>query len=219
MPQWLYKRVLRTLETQNVAQLNERERDELAEYVANDLFPHLVAVVRDGIPPEEYKRRHPPKRRLFARTPPPGEPPSPTATSSRFRGVSTAPGRGVRSDNGLYEFDTVDGVAVSLHDTDCISLTYTPGPNPTLTARFRYDPDCAPPQLATHAIVVIRFLGAHLLEWDTDPDEADVYCEPGAPGGQVSAFDWDGHRLFTLDLLAVRVALVADAVAVSTEPE
>ncbi len=218
MPQWLYERVLRTLETQNVAQLNERQRGELAEYVANDLFPYLVAVVRDGIPPEAYERRHP-KRRLFARTPPPDESPSRTATSSRFTGVSTVPGRGVRSGIGLYEFDTADAVAVSLHDADCISLTYTPGPNASLTARFRYDPDWAPPQLATHAIVVIRFLGAHLLEWDTDPDEADVYREPGATGGQVSAFDWDGHRLFTLDLLTVRVTLVADAVAVSTEPE
>jgi hypothetical protein len=130
--------------------------------------------------------------------------------------VSTVPGRGVEPGVGLYQFDTDDGIAVSLHETDCVDLRYTPGPAPTLTARFRHDPDWTPPELVGRPVVVIRFLGAHVLRWDTDADEDDVYRDPGASGGQVSTADWDGHRLFTLDLLTVTVIVTAHAVDVST---
>ena len=138
--------------------------------------------------------------------------------AARFTGVSTEPRRGVTPGIGLYEFWTTDGVLISLHETDCTSLTYTPGPDPTLTARFRFDPDWTPPQLADRPVVVIRFRGAHVLSWDTDPDEADTYHRaPDAPGGQVSILDWDGARIFALELLTVQVVLTADAVEVTTD--
>ena len=146
--------------------------------------------------------------------------PPPAAVSPdacRFVGISTEPGRGAGPDTGLYQFFTPDGVYVSLHETDCTSLTYTPGPDPTLTARFRFDPDWTPPELVDRPVVVLRFRGAHLLVWDTDADEEDTYRLPDAPGGQVSTLDWDGDRMFALGLLTIQVVLTAHTVEVSTE--
>ncbi len=96
-------------------------------------------------------------------------------------------------------------------------LRYEPRPNAVLTARFLYDPEWVPPELAATPLVVVRFLGAHVLQWDTDPDEDDFYRQSAqAPGGQVTSLDWDGHRLFALDLLTVRVILTAHTVEVAT---
>lgn len=217
LPRWLYERVLRALQRAQ-PRIEGAQREELAERLANALYPHLVDVVRKGLPLEEYDPPERSRGRLRRLREPADGAPSPSHTSCRFVGTSAEPGRGVLRGVGLYQFDTADGVPVSLHDTDCIGLDYTPGPHPTLTAKFRYDPDWTPPVLAARPVVVIRFLGAHILAWETDLDEADTYENPNAVGGQVSNLDWDGHRLFTLDLLTVRVDVTAHTVEVSTEP-
>ncbi|HLL68015.1 MAG TPA: hypothetical protein VK453_20205 [Micromonosporaceae bacterium] len=92
------------------------------------------------------------------------------------------------------------------------ALGYQPGPQSILTAEFASDPD----RSADQAVVVLRFLGAQILSWRTDPDEDETYRDRTAPGGQCSDLSWDGARTFGLELLTVSLALTAHTVEVST---
>jgi hypothetical protein len=210
---WLHDRVARSLQRHRSGQ-DDSERRELAEHVANDLYPQLIKWFEEGLPDEAPPARRSGSRRRRSAAP---DPPALPSTRCRFAGVSTEAWRGVQPGAGLYDFWTADGAHVRLHEADCTGLTYTPGPRPTVIARFTFPAEWVPVGLEQRPVVVIRFHEAHVLAWETDADEEETYADPGAQGGQVSILDWDGHRLFTLDLLTVRVELTAQAVDVTTE--
>lgn len=129
---------------------------------------------------------------------------------TQFVGFSREPDRGVSAGTGLYEFDTADGVPIYLHDAYCRTLTFSPGGPPTFTLVFEFDPEWVPGQL-TDPTFSMLFSDAVILTWAHDglgPDPA------GVPGGQVSEFDWDGARTFTLCLLSEVITFTATKVEV-----
>jgi hypothetical protein len=230
--QALHRRVSRTLDERRdslgSAVDDPAARAALAEHVANDVWSHVAAIVAEDshtvasvTQPSgngfgrwwREQRDNPPVASMAA-----AASGWPLVTACAFVGAHSDPARGVNVDAGLYEFFTADGAHVYLHDTHCLGLSYRPGPQPVLTAEFAYNREWVPPELTGQPVIVLRFLGAHLLSWHTDPDEANTYRDDSVPGGQVSDLSWDGARTFTLTLLTVTVTLTAHTVEVSTRP-
>ena len=136
---------------------------------------------------------------------------------TRFSGISTAPGRGITEPSGLYEFFTEGDEHINLHDADCRSIAYTPGPQPTLTLVFEYDADWVPPELVGRPFFVFICRDAEVVSWETDEDELEVSADhPEAPGGQAGHFGYDGHRTFWLTLLHLELTFTASVVEVTT---
>ncbi|MEV4113702.1 hypothetical protein [Nonomuraea sp. NPDC049695] len=101
---------------------------------------------------------------------------------TEFAGVTKDKDRGITSRGGLYEFWTDGGAHIYLHDTDFRRLTYEPGRPPTLELEFLYDPQWTPPELSKTPVVVFRFEGVRLVEWQDEA--AGVHRRHGIPRGQ-----------------------------------
>lgn len=115
---------------------------------------------------------------------------------TRFVGVSTVPGRGVRAVTGPYEFFTSDNVRVFLHDTEFLGIKQENG---SAQFYFQYDPQWLPEGRDGTPVVVLTF-------YDVRMDQARLHEGPASgPEGQVDSFDWDGFDGFTLDTGLMRL--------------
>lgn len=123
---------------------------------------------------------------------------------------------------GLYEFTSIEGHHVYLHDTDLVAVTYEPGPVPKLTTTFRWVRKWVPELLGTTPLVVIAFEKVRIIAWEEDDEAvAAVHTNPeaAAAAGQTTLFDWDGDRTFSLSSFTFGLTFTADTAEVTFQPD
>jgi hypothetical protein len=120
---------------------------------------------------------------------------------------------------GLYEFWTDRGERVSLHDADLRTITWRPGPQPSLVLVFEYDAQWLPPELDDRRFVSFSCRDVRILTWeeDTEAYEEAVASHQGPDlTGQVRAFEWDGQDFFALSTHLLYPCFRATSVTVAT---
>ncbi|MDP9441418.1 MAG: hypothetical protein M3P34_04405 [Actinomycetota bacterium] len=139
---------------------------------------------------------------------------------TEFIGVSPDPRRGVTRETGLYEFWTGADEHVYLHDTDLVSLLYSPGPPvPTLRAKFRYDDDSVPLELAEKPVVIMDFEDVRVLHWEEDEEALAAVrqnIDAAAAAGQMSDLEWNGDSEFTIVSFTLTLFFTAQRVRLTT---
>lgn len=118
-------------------------------------------------------------------------------------GVTTEPGLGVVEGVGPYQFRTVDGVPVNLHECDFLGLLWLPD----ATARFYFvhDLEWTPVEALATPVVELSF-----SEFQVVFCELDAEAPPDSPWvGQVSSFSWDGGDAFDLTTFTLHLAFTA----------
>ena len=135
--------------------------------------------------------------------------PETTRPPTEFAGF--APG----SAEDPYEFDTVDGVRVRLHDMAFVGFEYGVRP-PTLVLRFRYDdPARTPAEGVASPVAVLTFTGVLVWQWE---DEHDLYELPDGDRTTVRSLDWYAPtNTFALQTMGTRLLFTADRLTVQLE--
>jgi hypothetical protein len=122
-----------------------------------------------------------------------------------------------RPDFGLYEFQTVDGVWVRLHEMRFLGFDYVVQPA-TLTMRFVYDdPKWTPLEASATPVAVFQF--TDVLVWQWDDDCALMFETPQEERGQISDFGYYAPtNVFSLETLTTRLLFSAGRLVVRLEP-
>ncbi len=165
--------------------------------------------------------RHSRAVRLFRRhgqsasdQPPPPPQKADVGSATTFHGVTLE--EVAQTDGGLYEFDTVAGVPVRLHDADFESLEYTLKEQGSLLLWFAYnDSEYTPPAAAATPVIELRFEGVRVHEWE---DDAEAFAMDEDWHAEVKTFDYYPPDTFGLRSQTLWLVFSARTATVSCRP-
>ncbi|MBK8460065.1 MAG: hypothetical protein IPL43_07650 [Micropruina sp.] len=107
----------------------------------------------------------------------------------------------------LFEFETADGLRVSLHEVDCVAISFQPA-RALLTLEMAWDATSPiQPPASELERFTLKFSGAFVQHWEADKENS------GQHSGQVRSLGRYGGRGFALQLADLAIHLEADEVA------